>query len=105
MDTLTKLKIMLGIAADDTSQDAELQLLLDDVEMDLLTWTNRTAIPLGLESIQRQIAVMRYNKQGAEGETARSEGGISRSFEDLPGSIQSGISQFRKLKVATYATD
>ena len=30
--------------------------------------------------MQTELAVIAYNRQGAEGETARSEGGISRSF-------------------------
>ncbi|MFC5468416.1 phage head-tail connector protein [Cohnella suwonensis] len=104
MSQLEKLKVMLGIALSDTSQDADLQLLLDDASADLMSWTNRSAPPVGLEPTQRQIAVIRYNKQGAEGETAHSEGGISRSFEDLPPSIQATIGQFRLLKVASYAT-
>jgi len=104
MDTLAKLKIMLDIAIDDISQDGELQLLLDDIQTDLLTWTNRIAFPVPLESIQRQIAVMRYNKKGVEGQSSHSEGGIGRSFEDLPVSMQAAINQYRKLKVATYET-
>jgi len=104
MGTLAKLKVMLGIAVEDTSQDPELQLLLDDTQADLLTWTNRLTLPAPLESIQRQIAVMRYNKQGVEGQSSHSEGGIGRSFEDLPVSMQAAINQYRKLKVATYET-
>lgn len=104
MDTLAKLKIMLGIAVEDTSQDPELELLLDDTQTDLLTWTNRLTLPAPLESIQRQIAVMRYNKQGVEGQSSHSEGGIGRSFEDLPISMQAAINQYRKLKVASYET-
>lgn len=102
MNTLEKLKIMLGITGND--QDDMLQLLLDDVEVDLLTWTNRKELPPALEPIQRQISVIRYNKQGIEGQSAHSEGGISRSFEDLPESIRSVINQYRLLKVTKYAT-
>ncbi|MBD2861603.1 phage head-tail connector protein [Paenibacillus oceani] len=101
MTQLEKLKIMLGIK--DGNQDGELQLLLDDVSADLLTWTNRSTLPAALESTQRQIAVIRYNMQGVEGQTAHSEGGTSRSFEELPASIQSSISQYRLLKVVRYA--
>lgn len=103
MNTLEKLKIMLGITG--TDQDDMLQLFLDDVETDILTWTNRDKLPDALEPIQRQLAVMRYNKQGIEGETAHSEGGISRSFDDLPDSLRSAISQYVKLKVTKYAVN
>lgn len=102
MSTLEKLKTMLGITGSD--HDDLLQLLLDDVKADLLTWTNRTELPTSLEPIQRQIAVIRYNKQGVEGQTAHSEGGISRSFEDLPESIRNAIGQYRLLKVVRYAS-
>lgn len=103
MDTLEKLKIMLGITGSD--EDELLQLLLDDVKADLLTWTNRVELPTALEPIQRQIAAIRYNRQGVEGQTAHSEGGISRSFEDLPESIRNAISQYRLLKVVKYAAN
>ena len=93
---LENLKIALSIK--DDTHDGNLTLLLEDVQTDLLNWTNRQVLPAGLEPTQRQIAVIRYNMQGIEGQTAHSEGGISRSFEDLPLSIQSTISQFRLIK-------
>ena len=102
MDQLAKLKIQLSIK--DGEQDGLLQLLLEDVKSDLLTWTNRIYLPTSLESIQRQIAVMHYNKQGIEGQASHSEGGISRSFEDLPQSVQNAINQKRLAKLARYAT-
>ncbi|WP_179014346.1 phage head-tail connector protein [Paenibacillus sp. 79R4] len=102
MDQLQKLKIQLGIKQSDDSQDDELKLLLDDVETDLLTWTNRTELPVTLDSTQRQISVIRYNKQGVEGESSHSEGGISRSFDDLPKGLQDSILQKRLAKLVTY---
>lgn len=97
-----KLKISLGIK--DETQNDVLNLLLEDVEADLLGWTNRVTLPSTLESTQRQIAVIRYNMQGVEGQTSHSEGGVSRSFDDLPQSIQNTINQYRLLKAARYAT-
>ncbi|WP_044737055.1 phage head-tail connector protein [Geobacillus kaustophilus] len=101
-DQLEKLKRMLGIS--DNSQDDLLQLLLDDAKADLLSWTNRIDLPSGLEPTQRQIAVIRYNMQGVEGQKSHSEGGVSRSFDELPESIRATISQYRLLKVVRYAT-
>ncbi|MFJ7933706.1 phage head-tail connector protein [Sporosarcina sp. NPDC096371] len=99
---LDKLKIQLGII--DEEQDRALQLSLYDVKDDILTWTNRTELPQTLESVQRQIAVIHYNKQGVEGQSSHSEGGISRSFEDLPQSIQNAINQKRLAKLVRYAS-
>ncbi|GLC88698.1 phage head-tail connector protein [Lysinibacillus piscis] len=98
---LDKLKMTLGIS--DDTKDAELQLILDDVQDDILTWTNRAELPKLLESTIRQIAVIRYNMQGVEGQTSHSEGGISRSFDVLPQSIQNIIIQARLLKATRYA--
>lgn len=98
--SLESLLIALGLSED---TNGSLQLLLDDVESDLLSWTNRRTLPPGLESTKRQIAIMRYNKQGIEGETSHSEGGVSRSFEDLPESVKMTIGTYRLLKVTRYA--
>lgn len=103
MAQLDKLKLMLGVS--DSAQDGLLEMILDDVETDLLIWTNRAELPAQLEPTQRLVAVMRYNKQGAEGESSRTEGGISRTFEDLPTSLQQAIRPFVKAKVARYAND
>ncbi len=102
MSQLEKLKLMLGIKPEDDSQDDAMELMLEDAESDILTWTNRVELPASLESAQRQLVVVRYNKQGAEGETAHSEGGISRSFEDVPAGLQQTILSKRLAKVATY---
>lgn len=103
MDQLTKLKLLLGMDAADTSQDGLLNLLLEDVAADLLTWTNRDALPVGLESVQRQIVVIRYNMRGAEGQTSHSAGGISRSYDVLPADVKQTIASFRLLKAVRYA--
>ncbi|SYX85899.1 phage head-tail connector protein [Paenibacillus alvei] len=100
MSQLEKLKIQLGIQGE--SQDKSLTLLLEDVASDLLVWTNRSTLPAVLETTQRQIAVIRYNMQGVEGQTSHSEGGVSRSFDELPPSIKDSINQRRLLKVVSY---
>jgi hypothetical protein len=100
MQTLDKLKIQLEIS--DESKDDLLTVILDDVASDLLSWTNRNQLPQRLEPTQRQIAVIRYNMLGIEGQTSHSEGGVSRSFEELPVSVRKTISQFRKAKVVRY---
>ncbi|GIP57908.1 phage head-tail connector protein [Paenibacillus woosongensis] len=99
---LDKFKLQLGIKLDDDSEDDLLGLLLEDAIEDVLTWTNRTELPVSLESVVRQVAVIRYNKQGAEGQSSHSEGGISRSFEDLPKGLQDSLLQKRLVKLVTY---
>ncbi|MEK4628105.1 phage head-tail connector protein [Solibacillus sp. FSL R7-0682] len=99
---LDKLKINLGIK--DESKDDDLNLILEDSRNDVLIWTNRKEIPVFLESTVRQITTIRYNMQGIEGQTSHSEGGISRSFDSLPQSIQNTINQSRLIKAARYET-
>lgn len=102
MTQLEKLKITLGI--EDAKQDSVLQLLLDDVQSDILTWTNRTTLPTALYPTVRQIAVIRYNMMGVEGQKSHAEGAVSRTFEELPKSIQHTITAYRRLKLVRYAT-
>lgn len=97
MSTLDKIKLTLGITG--TVEDALLNMLIEDVTEDLLSWINRNTLPDTLESVLRQIVVIRYNKMGIEGETSHSEGGISRTFEDLSPSLKSIIANHRVIRV------
>lgn len=97
MAQIDNMRIKLGIGENDTTQDDLIALYLADAEEDILTFTNLTAVPTGLLSTQVDMAIRLYNKRGIEGETAHSEGGISRSFEDLPDSIKRKLKSFRKL--------
>lgn len=51
---------------------------------DICDLIGRDFVPDRLFDIQVELAVIAYNKRGAEGEASRSEGGISRTFQDLP---------------------
>lgn len=89
------LKLKLGI--NDTGQDALLQEYLDDAEEFILDTTHKDIIPDKLLRTQVELAIIYYNKQGIEGQTSHSEGGISRNFSDIPESILKKIRSCRKL--------
>lgn len=57
---------------------------LADAENAVCDLTGREAVPERLLDVQVELAIIAYNKRGAEGESSRSEGGISRTFEELP---------------------
>lgn len=57
---------------------------LADAENAVCDLTGRETVPPRLLDVQVELALIAYNKRGAEGESSRSEGGISRSFEGLP---------------------
>lgn len=99
MDSLQQLKLLLGIT--DDAQDALLTLLLEQQTQAALTYCNLTELPPALDGVVVNMAVVAYNRMGAEGESARSEGGVSRSFwpDDLPPSLRAALNRYRLGKV------
>lgn len=55
--------------------------------------TEETEVPARYEFLQCEIAAYLMNKRGAEGQTAHSENGISRSYEsaDVPESMLGAV--------------
>lgn len=105
MEQLDKLKIRLNIPLADESEDLNLKCILEDVQLDILAFTNRTELLPSMNSLQIKIAIIEYNKQGSEGMSSDSQGGKSQSWIDgLPMDIQSALISFRRLKVSNYAT-
>ena len=103
MSQLEKLKMRLGIK--DTSQNTLLESILEDVEADMLAFTNRTELLPSMSSLQIKIAIIEYNKQGSEGMSSDSQGGKSQSWIDgLPQDVVAALTSFRRLKVSNYAT-
>lgn len=94
MDNLEKLKILTG-----ESNDELLSLLLSDAEEFVLAYTNRTSIPAGLQKTVRDLAVIAYNRRGTEGESGRSEGGESYTFNDAPKHIYDVLNKYRLARV------
>ncbi|MCI6276833.1 MAG: phage head-tail connector protein [Clostridium sp.] len=95
MTQLEKLKIRLPDA-----EDALLNQLLEDAENDILDYTNRNVLLPKMEGLQRELAIIYYNRMGSEGETSRSEGGISVSYE-MPQSIKDRLKAYRRLKAVS----
>ena len=75
------------------------QLQLDLAEQALLVETNRDALPDALVTCQVELAVMAYNRMGAEGESSHSEGGVSRSYEALPEGVRRQLNRYRLARV------
>lgn len=73
--------------------------LLGDARDMILAYTGRAALPPGLAAAQVQLALVLYNRMGIEGETAHSEGGVSRSMEGLPADIKAQLVPWRLAKV------
>ncbi|MBP3922083.1 MAG: phage head-tail connector protein [Ruminiclostridium sp.] len=104
MTALERLKC--DLEKTDGTEDSKLELYLENAKDTILDYIGRDVLPDRLISAQVELAKIAYNKQGAEGEKARSEGGISRSFiEDLPADIKSRLKNYPRKVGVIYATD
>lgn len=92
-----RLKSELGIDSEEATW------LIEDAMVLVLDYTCREEIVSNLWFYVRQIATIAYNRQGTEGETSRSEGGVSQTFnEDIPLNIQRSLNRYRLGKVVKF---
>ena len=84
-----------------------IEILLDDAEAFVLSYTNRTRLKTGLEKAVRDLAVIALNRVGTEGEKSRSEGGESYTFDDAPKQIYDTLNRYRLARVGgkTYEAE
>lgn len=94
MDDLEKLAILTG-----EKDDELLEILLEDARQFVLSYTNRTWMIPALEKPVRDLAVIALNRMGTEGETGRSEGGESYSFDAAPKQIYDVLNRYRLARV------
>ena len=80
-------------------QSDVLEALLDEAEGMLLAYTGRMVLPGALLTAKVQLAVVLYNRQGIEGQTAHSEGGVSRSMEGIPQEILRQAAPYRVARI------
>lgn len=78
--------------------------ILSENEDTVLDMIGRDTLPARLDSAVVEFSVIDYNKRGAEGEGSRSEGGISRNFDDYPPDLVARIKNYpRKVGVINAA--
>lgn len=82
----------------DCSNDALLSDLLEAAENMIRAYTCRETVPVVLQGAQIEIAAMLFNRMGMEGESAHSEGSVSRSADSLPEFIRRQLNPFRLAK-------
>lgn len=98
---IERLKTDLGV--DDNKANG----LIEDAVILILDYTNRDEMADSMWLYARQLATITFNRESTEGESSRSEGGISQYFvEDIPLNIQRGLNRYRLGKVVNfYAPD
>ncbi|MHB9679752.1 phage head-tail connector protein [Lactococcus lactis] len=81
--------------------------LIEDAVILVLDYTNQDKMLDSMWLYARQLATITFNRESTEGESSRSEGGVSQSFiEDIPLNIQRGLNRYRLGKVVSfYAPD
>ena len=102
---LENLKGLLGASC--SCEDNTLNALLETATDTILDYIGRDELPPRLESVVVQYAVILFNQMGAEGESSRSEGGVSQSFiNDLPPAMLRRLNNYpRKVRVIKNETD
>lgn len=96
-----KLKVRLN--EEDT---ALLEQLLEDAETEILDYCNRDVLLPRMLGLQRELAIVYYNRLGSEGESSRSEGGVSVSYStDIPENIKRRLNSYRRLKAVRLANE
>lgn len=72
----------------------------DDAVSEALDYCNRDEVVAGMATSIRDLAKIRFNQEGAEGEVSRSEGGVSQSYEEgIPRRIRSVLNRYRQARV------
>ena len=101
---LENLKGLLGGTC--CCEDGTLNALLETATDIILVYIGLDELPQRLESVVVQYAVILYNQMGAEGETSRSQGGVSQSFiNDLPPAMLRRLQNYpRKVRVIRSET-
>jgi hypothetical protein len=106
MESLERCRIMLGIAENNTKKLSLLEVLLEKSREDIEAFCRDTFVddagvdvfPKQLKNVQEDLAIQRYRKRGAEGETSYSLADESVSFDDpLPESIKLKLYSYRRL--------
>ena len=106
MDSLEKCRIILGLSSDNTPKLEILGVLLGKARADIESFCRDTFIddegvdvfPKALVSIQEDLAIARFRKLGAEGNTSYQLSDENVSFEDkLPNTVKEQLYRYRRL--------
>lgn len=98
---MTDLEMLKKITGE--SDEELLSLLLTMAEEKVLSLAWRTKMIYPLKPAVREWATVAYNRLGMQGETSRSEGGISSAFAEIPREIEETIKRYRLGRVRGHA--
>lgn len=90
---MTDLEILVTLTGE--SNNGLLTALLQEAQERILSETRRTVMIDQLRPAVRSWALVAYNRLGMEGETSRSEAGITSAFAEIPKDIMNAIMNYR----------
>lgn len=106
MESLERCRIILNLSEDNTKKLSFLSVLLDKSREDIEAFCRDTFIdddgkdvfPPQLKNVQEDLAIQRFRKRGAEGETSYGLADESVSFDDpLPDNVKNKLYPYRRL--------
>lgn len=105
MDSLERCRIILGLSSDNKAKLELLQVLLDKARLDIEAFCRDSfreagvdMFPEPLKSVQEDLAIQRFRKRGAEGQSSYSLADESVTFDDpIPVSVEKRLYPYRQL--------
>ncbi len=105
MDSLERCRIILGLSSDNKAKLDLLQVLLDKARLDIEAFCRDSFVeegvdvfPSPLKSVQEDLAIQRFRKRGAEGQSSYSLADESITFDDpIPVSVEKRLYPYRRL--------
>lgn len=99
MDQLTEIVSALSTRLENVNNALLTELVKESIAQ-VLDYTGQTKLVGSMDIYVKKLAVINYNRLGIEGETQRSEGGITNYLETgIPKDIRQGLNSYRIAKV------
>ena len=99
MDQLTEIVSALSTRLENVNNALLTELVKESIAQ-VLDYTGQKKLVGSMDIYVKKLAVTNYNRLGIEGETQRSEGGITNYLETgIPKDIRQGLNSYRIAKV------
>lgn len=99
MDQLTEIVSALSTRLENTNNALLTELVKESIAQ-VLDYTGQKKLVGSMDIYVKKLAVINYNRLGIEGETQRSEGGVTNYLETgIPKDIRQGLNHYRIAKV------
>ena len=95
---LTRVKAL----TDNELPETLIRQIIEDAAEYVCVYTNRAVVPENLILTVGDLAVVKINRLGTEGDASRSEAGESYTFEAAPAHVFSLLNKMRIAKVGGY---